>query len=243
MDNKTPENSKEHQMIEHLGTFAVLLSLNTVTPANALGPTPYQSSLDSPFATTDFDWFYIEDFEEHQLVSPGVNADHGGIASVLFPGEPVGYDSVDADDGVVDGSGAGGDSWYSGVGATGVTWTFEESVLGHLPTHAGIVWTDGAWGFTVHFEAWDAGGNLIADISGVHADHDNLSATAEDRFYGVINPGGIAMIRLSQPNTMIEMDHLQYGYAPVPAAPGAVTGMMSMVFMFMRRRTRTPKAT
>jgi len=52
---------------------------------------------------------------------------------------------------VIDGSGLDGDSYFSWSGSAGLTFTFNADVLGSLPTHVDIVWTDGAG--TTSFEA------------------------------------------------------------------------------------------
>src|SRR5438477_7131672 len=116
-----------------------------------LGPTPYLSFADSPFNGGSFSYFYLETFEDHLLNTPGVTGSPGGVTSVVFG--PSIHDSVDADDGVIDGSGLNGDSYFSSNGAGGVTFTFDAGVLGSLPTDAGIVWTDGAGGSQITFQA------------------------------------------------------------------------------------------
>jgi IPTL-CTERM motif len=46
-----------------------------------------------------------------------------------------------------------------------------------------------------------------------------ISSTAENRFFGVTNPGGISSIRISNTSGGIEVDHLQYGlFGAAPAA-------------------------
>lgn len=62
----------------------------------------------------------------------------------------IGGSSVDADDGAIDGSGAAGRSFgpNEGVDTTigslaSITFTFDESELGFLPTAVGLVLTDG----------------------------------------------------------------------------------------------------
>ena len=62
-------------------------------------------------------------------------------------GPPI-HDSVDPDDGAFDGSGLLGDDYFSRSGSTGIVFTFSAAVLGALPTHAGLVWTDGDGGAT-----------------------------------------------------------------------------------------------
>ncbi len=55
------------------------------------------------------------------------------------------------------------------------------------------------------------------------ADGSISGETAEDRFFGVTNPGGISSIRISNTAGGIEVDHLQYGVyagaAPPPPPP------------------------
>ncbi len=217
-------------------SIALLMTAGSASAA-LLGPTPYLQAADSPFASQAFDWFHLEDFESHTLSTPGVSADHGGVTSVLF-GPGPGIDSVDADDGIIDGSGADGDSWFYGVGATGVTWTFDAGVLGNLPTHVGIVWTDGERLHQIRFEAWDAAGNSLGVQTGIHADLDGFSGTAEDRFYGVEHAAGISAIRLSNPDLYIEMDHLQYGYRAVPAPMSAAGMVIGLGLVGGNRRRR-----
>ena len=106
-----------------------------------LGPTPYLSKADSPFLTDlNAGNMYLEDFECGVLTVPGVALSDGTIIPPGFEGL---IDSVDADDGVIDGSGLGGHSLFTGSGLTGITFTFNQTTLGAFPTKAGLVWTDG----------------------------------------------------------------------------------------------------
>jgi len=165
---------------------------------------------DSPFNGGSFAYFYLETFEDHALNTPGVVGAPGGVTSVVFG--PSIHDSVDADDGSIDGSGLRGDDWFSGNGAAGVRFTFDAGVLGHLPTHVGLVWTDGGFGTTVTFSAFGPSGELLfSNAQGGFADSSNNGETGEDRFFGVINPAGVSSILMSSPGGGIEVDHLQYG--------------------------------
>jgi hypothetical protein len=97
-----------------------------------------------------------------------------------------------------------------GSGIPGITFTFDATALGHLPTQVGIVWTDGAG--TTLFEAFGPGGVPLGQIGPVAiADGSISGTTAEDRFFGVTNPGGFESIRISNTAGGIEVDHLQYG--------------------------------
>jgi len=188
---------------------SVLLLCGFSSPASAtpvfFGATPYLSSADIPAN------FYesgstpvIEDFEDGTL-DFGITASYGYVkttaASLDYP------DSVDADDGYIDGSGSTGYSWYFGGGSNGVTFTFSSPV-----TAAGMVWTDG-WGTTT-FEAFGAGMISLGTFGPVAiADGSRDGGTAEDRFFGVQDLDGLLAIKLSNTSSGIEIDHLQFGEA------------------------------
>ena len=95
-------------------------------------PTPYLSFADSPFNGASFSFFYNETFEDHLLNTPGLSANAGGVTSVVFG--PSIHDSVDADDGAINGSGLNGDDYFTGAGSAGVTFAFNAAALGGLPT-------------------------------------------------------------------------------------------------------------
>jgi len=193
------------------------LTLHTVAPPNPLGPLGVQSSGDVPPGI----WLggtptVLEDFEDC-LLDFGITASAGAPISSAGGGGCNGVgafvDSVDADDGVIDGSGSQGRSWFHSSGAAGVTFTFPSPV-----TVAGAVWTDG--GGTTTFEAFGPGMLPIATIGPVAiADGFITGETAEDHFFGVQYSGGIVAIKLSNTSGGIEVDHVQYGEQPVPKAP------------------------
>jgi RHS repeat-associated protein len=191
----------------------VAISVSTLSnaPPSYIDPSasPYLSFQDSPFKNLSTSYFYNEDFEDHLLNTPGVTADTGGVTSVIWGTSA--HDSVDADDGLIDGNGSNGDCYYAFIGSGGVKFTFNASVLGSLPTHAGLVWTDGAG--TVSFEAFDRNG-VSMGIRGPFdiADSAYFGATAEDRFLGAYNPQGISAIRVLNTSGGMEVDHLQYGF-------------------------------
>ena len=204
---------------------AVFAGLPQPTNAGFIGPTPYlafDNSISgagfalSPFAGQSFTYFYLETFEDHLFNTPGVTASAGAVVSVIYG--PSSHDSVDADDGVIDGNGLQGDSFYSENGAAGILFTFNAGILGALPTHAGIVWTDGAQDVT--FRAFGQGGSLLGTIhAGDLQDHSFDGGTSEDRFLGVIDLGGISAIFISNIAAGIEVDHLQFGLASAQAVP------------------------
>jgi uncharacterized repeat protein (TIGR01451 family) len=186
----------------------------TVGPATYLGPTSYLSLNDSPFlAGITAGTIALETFEDGVLNVPGVTPSAG---SPIGPGGLT--DSVDGDDGSINGSGTNGRSFFSGSGATGITFTFNATILGGFPTQAGIVWTDGGGGAQVFFEAFDATGNSLGVFGpSNNADGSNVGTTAEDRFFGITFAGGISAIKIRNVGGGIEVDHLQYGPVPSPA--------------------------
>ena len=166
-----------------------------------LGPRPYLSRADSPLLLTKPT---LDDMEDGSLDILGVSADTG---SVYGPGALC--DSVDGDDGVIDGSGQNGHSFFDPSGS--VTFRFDDSVIGSFPTSAGVVWTDGGSGTDVYFEAFDAMAASLGTIGPVSiADGSVSGETAEDRFFGIADRQGISAIKIWNMYGGIEVDHVQY---------------------------------
>jgi len=224
-----------------LGPSAYLCFDRTGTSALAPAYTGSCGTADSPFVASansgQFSYFHLETFEDHLFNTPGVTASAGGVTSVVFG--PSIHDSVDADDGVIDGSGLNGDSFFSSGGGAGIRFSFNAGVLSALPTSAGIVWTDGAG--TITFEAFDENGVSLGVLNGNHANGSFNGETDEDRFYGAVNAGGISAIFISNSSGGIEVDNLQYGRERVAAAAPepatlAILGLGLAGLGFMRRR-------
>jgi len=234
----------------------MVASTGSVWAGSILGPTPYLcfdtatapsgcGGKDSPFKAVSFgSYFHLETFEDHLLNVPGVTASAGGVTSVVFG--PLIHDSVDADDGAIDGSGLQGDSYFSNNAAAGITFTFNAGALGGLPTDVGIVWTDGAGNTTVTFQARDAANNLVCNIaSPLGNSASNAGETDEDRFFGCISSTGIASIFISDSGGGgIEVDHLQYGRTNAPGNPAPEPGSLALLGIGLatlcnRRRNRT----
>lgn len=194
-------------------------------PANAqnlIGPQAYLELADSPFA--GMAGLVVEDYEDGLFNTIGVTVNPG--AEIVAPSAFT--DSVDGDDGVVDGDGRDGYSFANANGAIGLTFTFDADELGGLPTAAGLVWTDGG-GFTT-FRAFDGDGVQIAEFTSAIADGSFAGTTAEDRFYGITFEGGIGSIAIANSRNAVESDHLQF---VIPAPSTAVLLGLGLV---MRRR-------
>ncbi len=179
--------------------------------------TSYLQASDSPFYEV-LPSYYLETFEDGSLNTPGVSVDHGAIAD-----PSIFTDSVDADDGAIDGYGRAGWCWYYYTAITGLTFTFNAGPLGgRLPTHAGLVWTDGYYvNSSWTFEAFGPDGASLGTLTrNGFADGNYEGGTAEDRFFGVINLAGVSKIKIN--GSMmggLEVDHVQYGSAvPLPGS-------------------------
>ena len=200
------------------------------------GPTPYLSVTDSPFKAKA--GFTVETFEDGLMNVPGVVLEEAG--SSVASGNPT-IDSVDADDGVIDGVGTSGHSLYSGAALHSFTFDFTGSVL---PTYAGIVWTDVGLVLSglegrgdVLFEAFGTGDVSLGTVTGTNLGNGVATGeTAEDRFFGVEFAGGISKIKISMANSIDwEVDHLQFQATPVPL-PAAVWLLGSALVGLARRR-------
>ena len=225
------------------GLLAVALAAAGSAHGQVLGPIggtglggEYARASDSPFAGLSFSYFYLENFEDHLFNVPGVTASAGGVTSVVFG--PSIHDSVDTDDGALDGSGLAGDDYFAS-GNPGVVFTFSAGALGALPTHAGLVWTDGDGDTT--FEAFDHAGASMGVVT-VHLANGSFNGeTSEDRFFGAIDPLGITSIKISNSSGGIEIDHVQYGLAaavPEPETYALMLGGLGLLGFVARRRRR-----
>lgn len=180
---------------------ALLLSSLWALPlpaADFFGPVPYLSSADTPpgFASGEA---CIEDFEDG-VADARLSFPQPG--SIIGPGGLT--DSVDADDGLIDGSGSNGRSFFRFPPA-------EVAFAEPFPTFAGLVWTDGGTATDVSFEAFGADGESLGLIGPFTVgDASNLGETAEDRFFGVREPGGISRLLITHTSGGIELDHIQF---------------------------------
>jgi hypothetical protein len=194
-------------------TAAAVLALTlAAAPATAdeasfvFTDTPYLSEADIPVG------FYaggqptlLENFEDGAL-DASLRSTSG--LSIIAPGGIT--DSVDGDDGSIDGSGAGGRSIFGGQ------MRFDFVGTGPLPTAFGLVWTDHGGPVDATFSAFDAGGNSLGSIVRRVGDNTFASTTAEDRFFGVQFAGGISAIAITSAGGAQEVDHVQWGFATAP---------------------------
>lgn len=197
------------------------------------GPTEYYQVSDSPFAGLSN--LVVEDFEDG-FNTAGVNI----IADWTVTFQGTFTDSVDADDGVIDGSGSDGAALYAINGDTnGVRFEFDFFELGGLPTEVGVVVTDAH--AVQRFEVYDAFGGLLGSVNYENPFSNATGETEEDRFFGASFAGGISAIHVYSTLTGIELDHLQFtapsgggGEIPTPGA-AAILGIAGVVTARRRR--------
>ena len=227
-------------------SIAALLVWSAVATAGTttFGPSAYLQTGDTPagFWCPCIGW--IEDFELNS-VDPFLTIDNGEI---LEPNTFSGLmnsvtDSVDGDNGPVDGLGNSGHSWFTGASNPDdnqVTISFATPVK-----NAGLVFTDGDSSSTnVKLEAFDSAGNSLAVIDGGDLADDMFTGqTAEDTFLGFQNTdAGIASIQLSiNAGIGIEIDHVHWQEAcpvVVPEPASYATCFMALVGLAGLRRRR-----
>ncbi len=179
-------------------------------------PTPYLQASDSPFRCVPFtSYYHLDNLEDGGIKKPGLTALSGVSTLSSFSGSII--DSVDGDDGTLSDGGTtnscpGCNSWFTGNSAAGIEFQFNEATLGALPTHAGLVWTDGSGNVTVTFSAFGAdGGVLVSYATSGIGDGSNNSTSAEDRFFGAVHDAGIKRIKVTHTSGGLEVDHVQYG--------------------------------
>jgi hypothetical protein len=214
--------------------------------------TQYFGQANSPIPVAELD--YLEDFEDGVLNTPGVIFTPINVGSGVTPRGEIFVDSVDDDFGPIDGNGNSGRSLGFGTGSgptSSAQFAFDAGVLGTLPTHAGVVWTDvgressGLWVYgrnQVTFEAFNELGVSLGTISSVVGDFATDGGTPEDRFFGVEYSGGISRIVMTIASHDWELDHLQYGgqVAPqeVPEPASAILALLGAVGGYGIKRRR-----
>jgi hypothetical protein len=204
----------------------------------------YTSADDSPFNSTfsGVTW-WLEDFEDGLLNSLGLSANAGSVK-----GPSKGTDSVDGDDGEIDGFGSMGSSYKLNASAPAATFKFDDAVLGAAPTIVGFAWTDGHEDAVVTVKAWDTNGDFLGKFMTTLGDGNHNGETDADRLFCVEWAEGISRIKVSASQGFVEMDHFQYGFAgddngpPVVPLPAPLAlGLAGLGIVGVARRCRKAK--
>ena len=177
-----------------------------VLPDGGIVDVPYVCA--SPFDGVAFDdYFYLDDFEDAALNTPGVTAPNT-VSSLTGFGAAV-VDSVDCDDDAVDGTCLECDALF---GEGTIEFTFDAEVLGELPSHVGLVWTDGGQGASVTITGYDDQDVSIYNETVEGLGDGSINGTVgEDRFFGIVHAAGIKRVVIVNSTGGLEIDHLQYG--------------------------------
>lgn len=211
-----------------------------------LGPIPYRSAADSPFNLSGLGTtFFLEDFEDFEANAPGLSTYLGtGISN-----------SVDADDGHIDGFGLMGVSAHTlrivdtGTTSIGISQLdFDKNVLGFLPTAVGMVITSARERFPGALHTWlivrDSEGQVLTEIDTTAIQSTGHDAS-DDFFIGIASSVGIAGLDfgvnvLTVPfpggSPTVWFDHIQYGLL-VPE-PNSIVILCVLCFL-ATSRTRT----
>lgn len=231
-----------------LSVFSAGLTRGEVT---WLGPTPYRSVADSPFNLSGLgSTFFLDDFESGIFRYPNLIV----VDPARIRGPSPLTDSVDADDGQIDGSGSGGRSLVvsgglstfptvppthesllriavsidSGYNALGFVWT---DALPRHDLYLNVIHSD------LHSEShyMDFGQSFMSDTYS--------GETAEDRFIGFVSDGPIVLIEIATrsqgfgpPSERFEIDHLQFGVQTIPEPDAVVLLTPLIVSLAMRCR-------
>lgn len=211
------------------------LGLGGAFAAATYGPSTYSSFADSPYQALGFSYFYLEDFSDG-LNTLGARAI--GIASDVSYG------------------GLSGDANTNSFGESLpiVDFTFDALVLGALPTHVGIVWTQGGYGRegtgNIVFQAFDAANQLLATVQTLIPAQ---GMAAPGIFFGASDLNGIARLTIATPtfddpegfSVGINVDHLQYGRLGDQSVPEPssllLTGTLLLCLLRIRRREKPPE--
>ncbi len=231
--------------------FALAIPVVAEATVRFLGPTPYLSANDSPFDLSGLgSSFFLEDFEDGDMdwrdrvfVGPGD-----------IRGPSILTDSVDADDGSIDGLGRNGHSLVSTSFTTHPTnpVTHVSQVdIAFMPwfqfdvNAVGFVWTDSLnatsplGGSSIEIDVALLGGTESMVFNPGVLDQLNTGETAEDRFFGVVTDSRIRFIRIINRSTgsnplsdRFELDHIQFGLQSIPE-PGLAMTFYPLLFFFV----------
>lgn len=208
--------------------FAIVTSMCAAVHGGvtSFGPLPYTSIHDSPFDLSGAgSQFFLEDFEDGSLdLPPNVSA--GCCLEIRSPGPLT--DSVDADDGSIDGDGRGGHSLTSTRMTVLPTNPLSyETLLGpfdfafadpsQLPTSVGFVLTDAIYRSGLIIGVLDeAGVNWRFEFVNL-MDQQYDGGTTEDLFFGITGDVGIRRMGMYMFGSTAddfqrsEFDHFQFG--------------------------------
>ena len=150
------------------------------------------------------DDFWCETFEDSLVNVPGLTMTGG---SIVGPGGQT--DSVDADDGNVDGTGIAGHSYRANLNSP-ITISISTNALLGLPERLAFAWTDGPHNSSLTLTVTTGTGGTFVRTIGPLGDSTSTGSTAEDRLVAVTASDGIAQVVIASGGAAFEIDHVQF---------------------------------
>jgi hypothetical protein len=167
--------------------------------------------------TSSSEWFELEKFEGPKFENNTIGVKYRPNEIVKTSTDPTYWDSVDADDGNIDGASR---SQGRFVLQKDGDIKFEFDNKRGLPTDVGLVWTDNHANAPkmdgyITFEPFDATGKSLGVRGPIYVGGDGKTVAnpEDDRFFGVHYNGGISAFNVKSTVVQVgvEYDHLQYG--------------------------------
>ena len=167
--------------------------------------------------TSSSEWFELEKFEGPKFENNTIGVKYRPNEIVKTSTDPTYWDSVDADDGNIDGASR---SQGRFVLQKDGDIKFEFDNKRGLPTDVGLVWTDihanaPKMDGYITFEPFDATGKSLGVRGPIYVGGDGKTVAnpEDDRFFGVHYNGGISAFNVKSTVVQVgvEYDHLQYG--------------------------------
>lgn len=229
--------------------LAIILSPTAFSAITYYSVRDYRSRADNPFVTGLAEGtVYLETFETqfgrgtNELTTPHVTAWNGGTTGAAGWSVQEDYKSTDPDGGM-------GWVWGDNVGAPlwrkdppGIHFDFSADEFGRYPEYVGAALLgyddlENVGGLYNSIFVYDKYGNEVTGgewkLPRLHYTEDDLDSIFTD-FEGIYVPGGISRIQFRD---FAYVDHLTYGYAPIPE-PGALSLAGVAAASLLRRGSR-----
>ncbi len=212
---------------------------------------PYRSAEDNPFrAGVAAGTMFLEDFEDGRLNTPFVDEEESGGGAgrstlgmtQFLAGE---NNSVDGDDGVIDAADILGVGWMGPLRGLGsISFVFEPRILPdgrrQYPTWFGFAVTAGYAGSNTTVRFTDEQESLLGQErlpAGSFPEYDaGQRGVATDRFVSFYVPTGAEIMHIN--GTIYTIDHLTYGWDPIPEPGTATLAVLPLLLMMMRHRRK-----